>query len=293
MASPPADITMSERVVRSLLAEQHPDLADRPLVELDAGWDNFLWRLGDDLVVRLPRRALAAPLAVNEQRWLPELAPRLSLPVPVPLRVGRPSQDYPWAWSIVPWLHGSPGDRAQLTAPEDAAQRLGLFLRALHHEAPSEAPRNPYRGAPLAHRAAAFEARFSELSREIDAQATRRAWDWALASRARDGQATWIHGDLHPANVLVDGGTLSAVLDFGDLCAGDPATDGAGAWLLLPSSALPTFMKTYGVDAELERRAVGWALLFALMLIAIGIDGRSTYKRVGHEALAKVIARFA
>lgn len=284
---------MDERLVRSLLAEQHPDLADRPLVELGAGWDNLLWRLGDDLLVRLPRRAIAALLAAKEQRWLPELAPRLTLPVPVPVRVGRPCADYPWPWSVVPWLAGCPGDRAPLTAPEDAALRLAHFLRALHHQAPLDAPANPYRGVPLAQRAATVEARLCELSSEIDMARTRGVWNWASAAAPWSAPRCWVHGDLHPANVLVAGGTLAAVIDFGDLCAGDPATDLAGAWLLLPPSALPAFTATYGVDAELERRAVGWVLLFALMLVGTGLDGRPTYRDVGQRALETVLGRYA
>src|ERR1700732_1586452 len=122
-------------MVRSLLAQQHADLATLSLVQVDEGWDNTLWRLGDDLVVRLPRRELAAQLTINEQRWLPELALLLPLPIPSPVRLGRPSGCYPWHWSVVPWLGGVPGDGAAIADPHDAAVRLGRFLRALHQEA--------------------------------------------------------------------------------------------------------------------------------------------------------------
>ncbi len=213
--------------------------------------------------------------------------------VPVPVRVGRPCADYPWPWSVVPWLAGCPGDRGPLTAPEDAALRLAHFLRALHHQAPLDAPANPYRGVPLAQRAATVDARLCELSSEVDMARTRGVWNWASAASPWSGPRCWVHGDLHPANVLVGGGTLAAVIDFGDLCAGDPATDLAGAWLLLPPSALPAFTATYGVDAELERRAVGWVLLFALMLVGIGLDGRPTYRDVGQRVLQTVLGRYA
>ena len=143
---------MTERLVRALLSEQHPDLAELPLVELAAGWDNLIYRLGDALTVRLPRRAVSAALVEHEQRWLPELAVGLPLPVPVPLRVGVPGCGYPWRWTIGPWLPGRP---AELDPPEDlelAATGLGGFLAALHRPAPVDAPHNPYRGVPLAER---------------------------------------------------------------------------------------------------------------------------------------------
>jgi aminoglycoside phosphotransferase (APT) family kinase protein len=288
--SPPAEVEIDERLVRSLLADQHADLAGLPLVETDSGWDNNLWRLGENLVIRLPRRAVAAPLLVNEQRWLPELAPALPLPIPAPVRLGQPSGNYPWSWSIVPWFEGCPGDRTPTMEPHDTAKRLAQFLRALHRQAPSGAPHNPYRGVPLRDRAAAFVERMAQLSKDVDVLAAKRVWDRALGAEPWRAPAVWVHGDLHPANTVFVDGRLAAVLDFGDLCAGDPAVDMAGAWLLLPASVLPTFLSVYGdVDLDLQWRSLGWAVLFALMLLSIGIDGRPTYARVGRAGLEKVI----
>ncbi len=116
VVSPVSEIEVDERLVRSLLADQHPDLAALALLALDAGWDNTLRRIGDDLLARLRRRAVAANLTVNEQRWLPALSPIRTLPVPVPIRVGRPSGRYPWSWSIVRWIEGTPADRATAMA---------------------------------------------------------------------------------------------------------------------------------------------------------------------------------
>jgi len=103
---PAAEIDIGDDLVRRLLAEQHPDLAALPLTLVANGWDNAIFRLGGDLAVRLPRRELGADLVVNEQRWLPQLAPRLPLPVPVPLRIGLPNGDYPWNWTVVAWHDG-------------------------------------------------------------------------------------------------------------------------------------------------------------------------------------------
>ena len=291
MVSPAPDLVVDERLVRALLADQHPDLADLALLELDAGWDNRLWRVGDDLLVRLPRRAVAASLTVNEQQWLPMLGPILTLPVPVPIRVGRPSGSYPRSWSIIRWIEGTPADRTTAMVSSVVAEQLGAFLRALHHPAPPGAPHNPYRGVPLIERAGAFEERVTELAAEIDGPSVRAFWERALVAAPWTGPPTWLHGDLHPANVLVVDGILSAIIDFGDICGGDPATDLAAAWMLLTPSTIPAFARAYGgVDADLEARALGWSLLFGLMLLAIGLDDRPTYEPIGRRTLAHVIS---
>jgi aminoglycoside phosphotransferase (APT) family kinase protein len=295
--SPPAEIDIDEQLVRSLIADQHPDLSGLPLEYVHAGWDNALWRLGDELLVRLPRRAQAAPLVLNEQRWLPALAPLLPLPVPAPVRVGWPTTDYPWSWSIVAWLSGSPGDQTSISNSGDAAQRLGHFLQALHRPAPFDAPLNPYRGVPLVQRSATLDDRLVELAGEIDVDATRRVWDRACAAPPWPHSPTWLHGDLHPANTLIADGTLVGVLDFGDIGAGDPATDLAAAVMLLPRSADATFVRSYGgVDPDLEARCLGWAVLFGLMLLSIGLDsrptsGHPTYAPIGRSTLARAIER--
>jgi aminoglycoside phosphotransferase (APT) family kinase protein len=184
-----------------------------------------------------------------------------------------------------------PGDRATVRDPADAAARLGRFLRALHHDAPAEAPYNPYRGVALAARAPTVEELLARLATEIDAHAVLRVWDHALAADPWAAPPVWVHGDLHPANTLVADGTLSAVIDFGDLCAGDPATDLAGAWMLLPGSASAAFRSAYGgTDEQLHRRSRGWAVLFALVLLDIGLEDRPTYARVARSTLARILA---
>jgi len=151
-AKPPAEVSIDRSLVSALLQEQHTDLAHLPLTEIDEGWDNKLFRLGDDFIVRVPRHAAAAALIEQEQRWLPRLSPMLPLLVPVPIRVGRPGCGFQWSWSVVPWF---PGHSALLTPPEDlatAAVTLNRFLHALHQPAPRDAPTNPWRGVPLAAR---------------------------------------------------------------------------------------------------------------------------------------------
>ena len=144
-AIPPADVAIDSSVVRGLLQEQHPDLVHLALVDAGEGWDNRLFRLGDDLAIRLPRRTASAALIEHEQRWLPLLAPRLPLPIPVALRIGRPGCGFPWSWSVVPWFTGQSALLAPPEEPSATAVLLGRFLRALHQPAPGDAPHNPLR----------------------------------------------------------------------------------------------------------------------------------------------------
>lgn len=290
MDRPAAEVDVDEALVRTLLVEQHPDLADLPLVEVASGWDNVIFRLGDDLVVRLPRRAVAAPLVEHELRWLPELAPRLPLAVPVPRRRGGPGAGYPWSWSVARW---QPGTVASETPPDDpgaTADVLGRFLAALHRPAPTDAPANPYRGGPLVDRDATLRTRLDHLGASVDRRAVEACWDDALAAAPHRGPAVWLHGDLHPANLVVHGGRLVAVLDFGDLTAGDPATDLAVAWMAVPAEARPRLRAAVGeVDDDTWRRARGWALSHAIACLATS-DDHPAMAAVGAATLAAVLA---
>jgi len=289
MVSPAAEIEIDAPLVQALLEDQHPDLGALPLTRLDAGWDNSMWRLGPDLIVRLPRRAVAVELALREQRWLPPLAPTLPLPVPAAVPIGGPAEPVARPGAIVPGVDGEPGDRATLHDPDRSAARLGGFLRALHRPAPDDAPHNSFRGVPLADRAATVAERLAALADEIDGAAVARVWAQAGAAAPFSTPPVWLHGDLHPANVLVHDGVLAGIIDFGDICAGDPATDLAAAWMLLPAPSMPAFRAAYGgVDPDLERRGRGWAALFGLLLLAIGLDDKPTYAAIGRATLARV-----
>jgi len=275
---PAAETDISADLVRRLIAAQHPDLAGPPVGLLANGWDNLIYRLGEHLAVRLPRRAAAAGLIRHEQRWLPALAARLPLATPAPVRVGGPALGYPWHWSIVPLLPGQIAALSPPADPADAAVRLGRFLGALHEPAPPDAPANPFRGIPLAGRSAAFEARIDRLAADVDTAAARRALAGALAAPVWTGPPLWLHGDLHPANIMVDRGRITGVIDFGDITAGDPAVDLSVAWALLPAAAHPAFRAAYAAaggpaGAEgLWLRARGWALALAIATLANSAD---------------------
>lgn len=272
---PPAETEITVELVRSLLEDQRPDLADREVVLAASGWDNLSFRLGTDLAARFPRRSLAADLIVHEARWLPQLAERLSLPIPTPLFLGRPGHGYPWQWSIVPWLVGRPAAGVDTLDLGACASALGGFLRVLHEPAPPDAPENPYRGGPLQQRHEATMDRIDRLADHFDPGAARRRWEQACVAREHEGPPLWIHGDLHPNNLLVSGDRITAVIDFGDLTAGDPATDLAVAWMLFPTDLRPLFVDAYGgVDEHTWERAAGWALSMATAYLAFSADNR-------------------
>jgi aminoglycoside phosphotransferase (APT) family kinase protein len=287
--TPAAEHVVDTPLVAGLLADQHPDLADLPLQVVDAGWDNALFRLGDHLAVRLPRRMAAAPLVVHEQRWLPQLAPRLTLPVPVPCRIGVPARGYPWHWSVVPWLPGAPADHHEPDAAQ--AQSHAAFLRSLHTPAPDDAPANPVRGVPLQQRATPVEARLRRLASTTDL-ITPQIWQiWHVALHAPiDTPPAWLHGDLHPRNVLVENGTIAGIIDWGDMTAGDCATDLASIWMLFADQeARRQALAAYGNLSEATlRRARGWALLFGAVLLDSGLIDNPRNAAIGARTLQRV-----
>jgi aminoglycoside phosphotransferase (APT) family kinase protein len=301
MTATATDIT--EELIRDLLREQHPDLADRPLKLGARGWDNQVWRLGDDLAVRLPWATQSADaLLRKEHAWLPTLAPLLPLPIPVPQRLGEPSERFPRPWLVTTWVPGEPADRAPATRAEDAAVTLAAFLTALHRPAPDGAPAGRDRGGPLADHAEGFTrdlASAVEPGLIRDPDAVRAVWEDAAAAPYWTGPSLWLHGDLHPANILTTNGTFSGVIDFGDLFAGDPACDLAAAWILLPDGAADRFHESYrpSPDTATLRRARGWAVLRALAGIHIGDagvhgrpGGKPTWGPPAHAALRRLTA---
>jgi aminoglycoside phosphotransferase (APT) family kinase protein len=294
---PAAEVEVSADLVRRLLADQHLDLARLPVEFLANGWDNELYRVGDALVARLPRRALGAQIIKNEQRWLPGLAPRLPLPIPYPERTGVPACGYLYPWSVVPYLPGVPAATASFDRG-GAAAVVGGFLGALHVPAPADAPANPFRGVPLAERAGTFAANLALIGGEaaqdhVCRDAVLRAWDAALMAPGYDGPPVWLHGDLHPANILVNDGQISGVIDFGDITAGDPASDLSVAWMLLPPGCHAGFWSAYQAagaraDDALRARARGWALNLAIVFLAHSEDN-PVLREVGRRTLSAVL----
>ena len=276
-------------LVAGLLAQQHADLAGLPLSVVDEGWDNVMYRLGERLSARLPRRAAAAALVEREQEWLPRLAPQLPIAVPAPVRRGEPGCGYPWRWSVLPWIDGTAGDLEEPAGSESVA--LGAFFRALHVTAPPEAPRNPFRGVPLEQRRAMVEERMARVEKAttLVTPALRQLWDEALAAPL-DAPDTWIHGDLHARNVIVRDGRIAGIVDWGDLAAGDRATDLAAIWAVFDSrDARAQAMRACGETSEATwTRARGWAFAFGVMLLDSGMADHPRHAVMGERTLRRL-----
>lgn len=288
--TPQAEVHVDTALVRALLEGQHPDIAHLTIEPVDSGWDNVMFRLGDDLAVRLPRRGLAAELVENEQRWLPDLAQRLPLAVPVPVRTGGPGAGYPWRWSVTEWVPGAVAATAPPVDPTAAATALGGFLVAMHTPAPADAPRSPFRAVPLEQRDDSVRERVAILGDAIDSRTVLACWDDLVDTTPWNDPPVWVHGDLHPFNLVTDDGRLSGVIDFGDLTAGDPATDLAAAWMLLPPAARDTLRDHAGsVDDDTWARARGWALALSLAMLTHSAD-RPAMTALGRRTLDAVLA---
>jgi aminoglycoside phosphotransferase (APT) family kinase protein len=290
---PTATAEVSRAVVHALLRDQRPDLASRSLVRLANGWDNATYRLGDDLAVRLPRRDEAVPLILHEQQYLPGIARRSPVPVPVPVHAGWPTPDFPWPWSIVRWVAGTAAMDAGPAGRARAVDGLAAFLLSLHVPAEAGVPVNPVRGVPLRDRNAVVLERLADLERYRQAVELEALWARACAAPVWAGPAMMLHGDLHPANILLSAdGSLAGVIDFGDVGAGDPAVDLAVGWLMFDAGARQRFIDAFGsaVDRDTWARARGWALVLSTAMLSNSDDNPPMFS-LGEFGLRQVLGR--
>ncbi|MCX5232682.1 aminoglycoside phosphotransferase family protein [Streptomyces sp. NBC_00233] len=256
-------------LVRRLVDEQFPQWSGLPLELLDpAGSDHVIYRLGEELSVRLPRRSGAGGQARKESEWLPRLAPHLPLAVPVPVGVGKPDFGYPWPWAVSRWLDGEVAGVEALAHSSEAAVELAGFLTALQGFEPEEMPvrwtREDLAVRPLVARDRATRAAIAEVGGAFDTEAMTGLWDAALSAPGWDRPPVWCHGDFHTGNLLTVDGRLSAVIDFGGLGIGDPACDLMIAFTLMSAGPRAAFRAALGVDDATWLRGRGWALATGL-----------------------------
>jgi aminoglycoside phosphotransferase (APT) family kinase protein len=287
---PTAEVHIDGTLVRRLLVSQFPEWASlrispSPLI----GWDNVSYRLGSHLVVRLPRRRMGAVMVEKQHQWLPELARRLPLPVPVPIGRGAPEHGYPWQWSVCRWIPGDVAVEATIDDLTAFAEALGAFLVALATPGPGTGPRSPFRGGALATRDDQTRESLARLADVIDTTAATRLWDDALALPASPEPGVWLHGDLQPANLLVEAGRLSGVIDFDHVGVGDPAVDLISAWMLLPESARPALRATASPDEATWARGRAWALHVGLLMLSLSAD-EPLLARLGERTIHGVLA---
>lgn len=272
-------------LVRRLVDAQFPQWAELPLKLLNpAGSDHVIYRLGEELSVRLPRHAGAIGQARKEFEWLPRLAPHLPLAVPVPVGVGEPDFGYPWPWAVSRWLDGEVATVEALADSAQGAIELAHFLAALQRYAPEGVPaentREDLTGPPLSARDHETRLAIARVDGTFDATAMTALWDAALSAPGWDHPPVWFHGDFHTGNLLTLDGRLTAVIDFGGLGIGDPACDLMIAFTLMTAVSRAAFRDALGVDDATWVRGRGWAL-------ATGLNTYTTYAAVNPQVAAQ------
>ena len=286
-------MTIDDALVRRLIDAQFPRWSDLPIRQVvPGGWDNRTFRLGDDLLVRLPSADGYVDAVAKEQQWLPVLAPHLPVEIPEPVALGQPSALFGRPWSVYRWIDGRPAGDAAIEDLTAFARDTAMFLTALSRVDTLDGPRagthSFWRGAHPAVYHDDVQRSSRRLKGVVDIDAARRIWDAALATEIT-APAVWFHGDVAPGNLLLRSGRLAAVIDFGTSGVGDPACDLAIAWTMFDDPARAAFRRALPWGDDVWARGRAWALWKA-MLVAAGDTG-SHDPRVEARRARGVIAR--
>jgi aminoglycoside phosphotransferase (APT) family kinase protein len=262
---------IDDDLVRRLIAGRFPQWAGLAVERWPSGGTvNAMYRLGDDMAVRLPLVRGGAEDVSMEQEWLPRLAPRLPMRIPEVLGAGEPAHGYPWPWSVYRWLAGEHPEAGALSEPMLLAGDLAAFVAAMRSITLPAAPQ-AHRGGPVASLDAETQAAIKELrgipEEDVDCDAAAAVWEETLRAPDWDGPPVWLHADLMPGNLLVERGRLVSVIDFGCTGRGDPACDLFPAWNLLPRDAREVFRAALAVDDETWIRGRGRTLSQALIAL--------------------------
>jgi aminoglycoside phosphotransferase (APT) family kinase protein len=287
------EVATDASLVRRLLAAQFPDWADLPIERVpSAGTDNAIYRLGDDMAVRLPRIEWADGQVEREHEWLPRLAPHLPLAIPYQLAMGGPAEGYPWRWAVYRWLEGDNATHDRIADLGQAATDLAHFIAALQRIDPTDGPREGRsRGVPLAERDGATREAIAALHGVLDTDAATSQWEEALRAPVWPEPGVWLHGDLNEGNLLARDGRLHAVIDFGTMAVGDPACDLMVAWTLLTAETREVFRAALPLDDATWVRGRGWALSWALIVLPYYTKTNPGLCRIAEYTIAEVLER--
>lgn len=289
------EVDIDGALVRRLLAAQMPEYADLPLWRVPSGGtENVVFRLGVDLAVRLPMQPGAVSGLLKELRWVPVIAPHLTLDVPRVEARGEPGEGYPFPWAVVRWLEGQDGLTGRVDSLEDTARTVGRFVAELQAidmaEAPAPGSAGFVRGLPLAGRDGAFREALARCEGLFEVDRVRDVWDDALGAPGWDGPPVWLHADLIPGNLLVRDGQVAGVLDFGAMATGDPAYDVTPAWHLLDRAGRQVFREVVGPDEATWRRARGLVVSFGVIALPYYLHTNPAMVATARRGIGEVLA---
>ena len=284
----PDEINIDTNLVKSLVEKQFPQWAGLPIEPIkSAGTDNVIFRLGNEMTIRLPRTIGAASNIYKEWKWLPILEQQVSLSIPTPISKGIQTKDYPCPWLIYKWLDGKNGTESELDL-NNAAIVLGNFVKDLQKVDISNAPFSQ-RGGPLSKLNNEVLEALKNLNGIIDVDKAKLAWEKALSAPVHTGSPVWIHSDLHAGNILVNHGQITSVIDFGMSGIGDPACDVMAAWTLLSKETRNKFREIVNVDDATWERGKGWALSFGLIALPYYKDSNPVLANIALRTINEVL----
>lgn len=292
------EIEISESLARALVAAQFPDLAHLPIRRVTSdGTENAIFRLGDDLALRLPRVPGAGKQAEREALWLPRLANHLPLAIPEPVALGNPVQDYPYHWAICRWLDDENAFIRPVDDLDDSARRLARFVRSLW-EMPvlgdeSLVATVSGRGVDLIHRDRQTRAAIAQCEGLADIATLTEIWNHALTTPTWSGPPVWFHGDIHVGNLLTTGGRITGIIDWGCLGMGDPACDLTVAWSMMDRESRGIFRKALDVDEVTWIRGRAWAISVAVIALPYYIKTNPLLVAISRHSIEEAIRDFS
>ncbi|MDT9598536.1 aminoglycoside phosphotransferase family protein [Sphingosinicella sp. GR2756] len=289
------EVSTDATLAGELVAEQFEEWSRLPVIHVDAvSTDNDIYRLGDHLALRLPRRGSAVAAIDKEHTWLPRLAASLPLKIPLPIARGQPSRGYPFPWSVVEWLDGAPVGAVDAKDSSNIAYDLARFILALHGNDAAGGPvageHNHWRGAPLNALDVELRRRFTLMADIPDIGEIIAAWERGLAVDVWAGPLVWVHGDLKGSNLLLRNEALHGVLDWGLTGVGDPACDLSAAWSLFRGNARAAFREAVEVDNATWARGRAWALIEGVLALSYYRGRQEDLAQAGRRVLDQVLA---
>lgn len=286
------EIPSNIQLIKKLIIEQFPQWKNLPIKHISSsGTDNTIYKLGTDMCIRVPRITQTEKQIKKEQCWLPKLAPFLPLPIPKLIGQGLPTDIFPYSWSIYNWIDGKNCFVEKITNQEQEAKKLAEFIRALQRIDTTNAPFSE-RGVSLSTRDTKVKETFNSLKDSFDIPLIESLWNKAINAPEWNKKPVWLHGDLLPVNLLINQGSLTAVIDFGFLGIGDPAIDLLPAWSIFSGEARNIFRTTLQVDAATWNRGKGWALSIALIIIPYYKKSNTVLVEIAEQIIQEIITDY-